>query len=142
MSTSFNRYEMLARSVICTHKHTHIHKIQRMQQPTYLHGQCSCLLVVVVQQVGHEGGVVRQILAHSQSDGFAAELTVALHGLHVNGTRRRHHEEQQEDWDEVQRELSWVSFLAVFYTSCSAWCSHLHVIHFSTTAQITQIHIT
>lgn len=131
---------MLACPVICSHTHTHT---RRMQQPTYLHGQRSCLLVVVVQQVGHEGGVVRQILAHSQSDGFAAELAVALHGLRVNGTRRRHHEEQQEQgWDEAQRELSWVSFLAVFYTSCSAWCLYLHVIHFSTMAQITQIHIT
>lgn len=77
-----------------------------MWEAAYLHSQCSSLLVVVVQQVGHKGGVVRQILAHSQSDGLAAELAVAPQGLQVNGQSWGQHEEQQEDGYEAQRQSS------------------------------------
>ena len=44
---------------------------------SYLHSESSCLLVVVVEDVGHEGGVVGQALAHAQGDGLAGEHAVA-----------------------------------------------------------------
>lgn len=40
------------------------------------------MLVVVVQEVGHEGGVVRQVLAHPQDDGLAGEQAVPSRGGH------------------------------------------------------------
>lgn len=61
---------------------------------THLHGQRSRLLVIVMEEIGHKGGVVRQILAHSQSDWLTAELTVALCGLHVNAQSRGAQEER------------------------------------------------
>lgn len=52
-----------------------------------------------MEEIGHKGGVVRQILAHSQSDGLTAELTVALCGLHVNAQSRGAQEEQHGNGD-------------------------------------------
>lgn len=46
-----------SKTVRYTRAHTH-----RCSQ--YLHGERGRLLVVVVEEVGHEGGVVRQVLAH------------------------------------------------------------------------------
>lgn len=39
-------------------------RIYRHSYSPYLHGERGRLLVVVVEEVGHEGGVVRQVLAH------------------------------------------------------------------------------
>lgn len=56
------------------------------QQAVYLHGEGGGLLVVVVQDVGHEGGVVRQPLTHAQRHGLAGEQTVAPgRSVHGNG---------------------------------------------------------
>lgn len=58
----------------------------------YLHGEGSGLLVVVVQGVGHEGGVVGQPLAHAQRDGLAGEQAVAAsRRVHRDGHARRQH---------------------------------------------------
>lgn len=71
------------------HPHTNTHT------QLYLHGEGSSLLVVMVQQVGHEGGVVWKLLAHPQSNGLAAERTVAVLRLHMDG--RAGGEEKQGD---------------------------------------------
>ena len=53
---------------------------------SYLHGERSCLLVVVVEDVGHEGGVVGQALAHAQGDGLTGEHAVTASGcVHGDG---------------------------------------------------------
>lgn len=58
----------------------------------YLHGERRRLLVVVVQRVGHEGGVVGQTLAHAQGDGLAGERAVAARRrVHGDGHARRQH---------------------------------------------------
>lgn len=50
------------------------------------------MLVVMVQDVGHEGGVVGQPLAHAQGDGLTGEETVApCRRIHGNGDARRQH---------------------------------------------------
>lgn len=51
---------------------------------TYLHGKSGCLLVVVVEQVGHEGGVVGEILTHTEPYGLTSECAVAFHRVHEN----------------------------------------------------------
>lgn len=62
------------------------------------------MLVVVVEYVGHEGGVVRQALAHSEGDGFTGKEAVApRRRVHRDGhTRRQHGDGQhpQETHDE------------------------------------------
>lgn len=75
-----------------------MHRLKDVDK-SYLHSQGRRLLVVVIQKVGHEGGVVRQVLAHSQSDGLTAELTVALDVVYVNGKSRAHQEEEQVEED-------------------------------------------
>lgn len=66
----------------------------------YLHGESSRLLVVVVHDVGHEGGVIWQPLTHAQGDGLAGEQTVAaccsVHGDGHAGGEHRHREHPQE----------------------------------------------
>lgn len=58
----------------------------------YLHGESSSLLVVVVQDVGHEGGVVGQPLTHAQGDGLTGEQTVAPgHSIHGDGDTHGQH---------------------------------------------------
>lgn len=58
----------------------------------YLHGEGGRLLVVVVEGVGHEGGVVGQPLAHAQRDGLAGEQVVAARRrVHGDGHARRQH---------------------------------------------------
>lgn len=58
----------------------------------YLHGEGGRLLVVVVEAVGHEGGVVGQPLAHAQRDGLAGEQAVAARRrVHRDGHARRQH---------------------------------------------------
>lgn len=52
---------------------------------TYLHCKGSRLLVVVVEQVGHEGSVVGEILTHSEPYGLTSECAVAFHRVHKNG---------------------------------------------------------
>lgn len=98
---------------------------------SYLHGESGRLLVVVVQQVGHEGGVVRQILAHPQPDGLAAELAVALRVLHMDGPSswEQGEEEQEEDGAPYNRNSS--STAGRCFTSSSDGCLFLRVRHFS-----------
>lgn len=43
----------------------------------YLHCKGCSLLVVMIEQVGHEGGVVGETLAHPQHDGLTREGAVA-----------------------------------------------------------------
>lgn len=58
----------------------------------YLHGEGGGLLVVVVEGVGHEGGVVGQPLAHAQRDGLAGEQAVAARRrVHGDGHAHRQH---------------------------------------------------
>lgn len=70
----------------------------------YLHGESGSLLVVVVQYVGHEGGVVGQPLTHAQGDGLTGEQTVApCRGVHRDGNARRQHghrkhPQETHDW--------------------------------------------
>lgn len=67
------------------------------------------MLVVMVQYVGHEGGVVGQPLAHAQGDGLTGEQTVApCCRIHGDGNARRQHGHGQHpqeihDWS-VQQE--------------------------------------
>lgn len=62
----------------------------------YLHGEGGRLLVVVVEDVGHEGGVVRQPLAHAQRDGLTGEQAVTpRRRIHRNGHARREHGDRQ-----------------------------------------------
>lgn len=62
----------------------------------YLHGEGGRLLVVVVEDVGHEGGVVRQPLAHAQRDGLTGEQAVAARRrIHRDGHARREHGDGQ-----------------------------------------------
>lgn len=64
---------------------------------TYLHGEGRGLLVVVVQYVGHVGGVVGKPLAHAKGYGLTSEQTVALHRrVHGDGDARRHHGHRQQ----------------------------------------------
>lgn len=50
------------------------------------------MLVVVVQDVGHEGGVVGQPLAHAQGDGLTGEQAVApRRRVHGDGDAHRQH---------------------------------------------------
>lgn len=66
----------------------------------YLHGQGGRLLVVVVEDVGHEGGVVGQSLAHAQRDGLAGEQAVAAgRRVHGDGHARRQHGHGQHPQD-------------------------------------------
>lgn len=51
---------------------------------TYLHGESGCLLVIVVEKVGHEGGVIGEILTHSEPYGLTGERAVAFHSVHEN----------------------------------------------------------
>lgn len=66
------------------------------------------MLVVMVQYVGHEGGVVGQPLAHAQGDGLTGEQAVApRRRIHRDGNARRQHGHGQRpqeihDWS-VQR---------------------------------------
>lgn len=63
----------------------------------YLHGQSCSLLVVMVQYVGHEGGVVGQPLAHAQGDGLTGEQAVApCHRIHGDGHTHRQHGHRQQ----------------------------------------------
>lgn len=43
----------------------------------YLHGEGCGLLIVVIEQVGHERGVVGETLTHPQRDRLAREGAVA-----------------------------------------------------------------
>lgn len=43
----------------------------------YLHGESCGLLIVVIEQIGHERGVVGETLAHPQRDGLTREGAVA-----------------------------------------------------------------
>lgn len=62
----------------------------------YLHGEGCGLLVVVVEGVGHEGGVVGQPLAHAQRDGLAGEQAVAAcRRVHRDGHTRCQHRHGQ-----------------------------------------------
>lgn len=62
----------------------------------------------MVQDVGHEGGVVRQPLAHAQGDGLTGEETVApCRRIHGDGDARRQHGHGQHpqeihDWPVTQ----------------------------------------
>lgn len=64
------------------------------------------MLVVVVQDVGHEGGVVGQPLAHAQGDGLTGEQAVApRRRVHGDGDAHRQHGHGQHpqeihDWSE------------------------------------------
>lgn len=112
-----------------------MHHLKDVGKP-YLHGQCSCLLVVVVQKIGHEGGVVRQVLAHSQSDGLTAELTVAFYRVYVDGKSRADQEEQQvkDDGETANGNVSsadngfgfWMPVFGAFF---SDKCLHFNVPH-------------
>lgn len=125
----------LTHSQACDEWHMHVHT-----QP-YLHCQCSSLLVVVIQEIGHEGGVIRQILAHSQSDGLAGKLAVALYGLHVNADSRRH--QGEEEWEEGDEEGGRTgsghlpvgdcrsTWEPVCHSSSFHGCSHFNLRHFS-----------
>ena len=67
-------------------------RLSRVSGVLYLHGEGGGLLVVVVQDVGHVGGVVRQPLAHSQRDGLTGEQAVApLRRIHGDGDAHRQH---------------------------------------------------
>lgn len=57
----------------------------KAQACLYLHGESCGLLIVVIEQVGHEGGVVGEALAHAQRDGLTREGAVAACRLHVDG---------------------------------------------------------
>lgn len=60
------------------------------QRVLYLHGEGGRLLVVMVEHVWHEGGVVGQPLAHAQRDGLAGEQAVTpRRRVHRNGHARR-----------------------------------------------------
>lgn len=50
----------------------------------YLHGEGSGLLIIVIEQVGHKGCVVREALAHPKCDGLAGERAVTACRLHVD----------------------------------------------------------
>lgn len=80
-------------------------KRKEQKQDTYLHGQSSRLLVIMIQEIGHEGGVVRQILAHSQSDGLTAEFTVALYRLHVRRTQGDEEQKEEDDNETAGRDI-------------------------------------
>lgn len=50
----------------------------------------------MVEDVGHEGGVVRQPLAHAQRDGLTGEQAVApRRRVHGDGHARREHGDGQ-----------------------------------------------
>lgn len=85
----------------------------------------------MIEEIGHKGGVVRQILAHSQSDGLTAELAVALCGLHVNAHSRGAQQEQQGDGD---RDPGRATRRTAACTSSSG-CLHLDARRLSTVAQ-------
>lgn len=58
----------------------------------YLHGESGGLLVIMVQYVWHEGGVVGQPLTHAQGDGLTGKQTVAPRSrIHGNGNTHRQH---------------------------------------------------
>lgn len=82
----------------------------------------------MIQEIGHKGGVVRQILAHPQPDGLTAELTVALCGLHMNAHGRCAQEEQYVDRNQ---ERGKANGRTAFCPSSSS-CHHLDVRHLST----------
>lgn len=50
----------------------------------YLHGESGSLLIVVIEQVGHERGVVGETLTHPQCDRLTREGAVAACWLHVD----------------------------------------------------------
>lgn len=55
------------------------------EMSTYLHGKGGRLLVIVVEQVWHEGGVVGEILAHTESYGLTGECAVAFYRVNEDG---------------------------------------------------------
>lgn len=69
-----------------------LHNISHISGVLYLHGEGGSLLVVMVQYVGHEGGVVGQPLAHAQGDGLTGEQAVApRRRVHGDGDAHRQH---------------------------------------------------
>lgn len=80
----------------------------------YLHGERGRLLVVVVEEVGHEGGVVRQVLAHPQSYWLTGKRTVALCCLHMDGQTGG-----AEGWEEEKQEEEWPR-----HDPLSVWVRH------------------
>ena len=49
---------------------------------SYLHCQCCRLLVIMIQKIGHEGSVIRQILAHPQGNRLTRKQTVPTYMAH------------------------------------------------------------
>lgn len=85
-------------------KHPVLLHLSHVSSVLYLHGESGSLLVVMVQYVGHEGGVVGQPLAHAQGDGLTGEQTMAprrrIHGDGYAHCQHGHRQHPQEihDW--------------------------------------------
>lgn len=73
-------------SLTCPHRTQTNRDTEKDERETfaYLHGESGCLLVIVVEQVGHEGGVVGEILTHSEPYGLTGKHAVAFYSVHEN----------------------------------------------------------
>lgn len=82
--------------------------VRQKEKHGYLHRQSGGLLVVVVEEVGHEGGVVGEILAHSEADRLAGEHAVTAHRIHVDAQAAREQGQNQQSTNEPHPSQSYI----------------------------------